>query len=70
MSNPFNARGTIDLPEGKSTIFRLSALETEGLTTLDRLPYSIRVLLENVLRHAGNGVADDEQVTGLARWKP
>ncbi len=37
---------------------------------LTRLPYSIRVLLENVLRHAGNGVTTQEHVDAVATWEP
>ena len=61
MPNPFNARASLDFAGGPATIFRLDALEAEGVAELDRLPFSIRVLLENVLRHAGNGVVDDDR---------
>src|SRR5262249_14678700 len=37
---------------------------------LDRLPFSIRVLLENVLRHAGQGAVSENHVRELARWTP
>ena len=37
---------------------------------MDKLPFSIRVLLENVLRHHGNGVVTDEHVKTVAGWKP
>ena len=47
----FGAKGTFDLADGTTgTIYRLQALEDAGLTTLSRLPYSIRVLLEAALR--------------------
>ena len=70
MTNPFNAQTTIDLPDGPATIYRLEALATAGLTDLDRLPFSIRILLENVLRHTGNGVVTEDHVRAVAGWRP
>ncbi len=70
MNNPFNAKTTIDLPEGKATIYRPAALAEQGLVDLDRLPFSIRILLENVLRHAGNGVVGEKHVAAVAGWAP
>ena len=46
----FNARSTLTTKAGKVTLYCLDALEKAGLTQLDRLPFSIRVLLESVLR--------------------
>ena len=49
--NPFGALTTIDLPEGHTSLYRLDRLEEEGIVdSLDRLPFSIRILLENTLR--------------------
>jgi len=70
MTNRFNARATLDLPEGKVAYFRLHAVQEAGLVELDRLPFSIRILLENVLRHLGNGVVTEDHVDAVARWKP
>jgi len=48
----------------------IRAIETRGFGWVDRLPYSIRVLLENVLRHEGNGVTTEEHVRAVAAWQP
>jgi len=69
-TNTFNSRSRLDLADGPATIFRLDALEAEGVAELDRLPFSIRILLENVLRHAGNGVVDERHVRAVANWRP
>ena len=45
--DPFNARHTLGTSGGDVTIYRLDALEKAGLCTLSKLPYSIRILLEN-----------------------
>ena len=58
--NPFGARGTLSLGTGSATIFRLPELERKGVGRLDRLPFSIRVLLENALRFAGRGVVTED----------
>ena len=54
-TNPFGARGTLQLGNETATVYRLAELARQGLADLDRLPFSIRVLLENALRHAGRG---------------
>jgi len=68
-TNPFGSRDTLKLPEGNATVFRLAALEKQGVTDIARLPISIRILLENVLRHAGNGVVTEDDVAYVAGWK-
>ena len=70
MTNPFDSRDTLDLSTGPATIYRLDALAKAGITDLDKLPYSIRILLENVLRHHGNGIVTDDEVALVGGWKP
>ena len=69
-ADPFGTRGELTLDGGRAVIFRLGELERKGIGALDRLPFSIRVLLENALRHAGRGFVTAEHVTALARWSP
>ena len=66
--NPFGARGTLTLGAETATIFRLPELERKGITRLERLPFSIRVLLENALRFTGRGIVTEEHVTALGKW--
>ncbi|HEX5386368.1 MAG TPA: aconitate hydratase [Gemmatimonadales bacterium] len=68
--NPFGARGTLMLGAETAVIYRLDELGRQGLADLDRLPYSIRVLLENALRHAGRGIVSEGHVRQLAGWAP
>ena len=64
--DPFGARTTIDTPLGRREIFRLASLADSG--DVANLPYSIKVLLEAVLRnHDGHGVRD-EDVHALAAY--
>jgi aconitate hydratase len=68
--NPFGTRGTLRAGSDTATIFRLPELARQGLADLERLPFSIRVLLENALRHAGRGLVTEEHVGLLGQWTP
>ncbi len=65
----YGARARLALPGGTATVFRLDALERRGLCQLDRMPYALRVLLENALRAAASGRGGDS-VARLAAWSP
>jgi aconitate hydratase len=67
--NPFGTRGTLKLDGADATVFRLPELARQGLAELDRLPFSIRILLENTLRHAGRGIVGEDHVRELAGWR-
>ncbi len=66
----FNARGTLHTDGGPLTIYRLDALEKAGVAPLDRLPFSIKVLLEAALRQADGFEITPEAVETIARWGP
>ncbi len=68
--NPFGAHGSLDIGGSKATVYRLKDLEKQGVAKLDRLPFSIRVLLENALRFVGHGVVTEEHVKLLGKWAP
>ncbi|HVN55461.1 MAG TPA: hypothetical protein VMT46_14090, partial [Anaerolineaceae bacterium] len=62
-------RSTLKAAGKEYRIYRLDGLEKQGLGRLERLPFSIRVILEAVLRHHYLGEATREDVTHLASWK-
>lgn len=70
LRDPFGARDTFSTSAGKIGIYRLSKLEQLGLCQLATLPYSIRVLLEAVLRNCDGYEVTEADVRGLAGWKP
>jgi len=70
MYDPFNARDTFDTGVGRAGIYRLTRLEGAGLMRLDALPYSIRVLLEAVLRACDGYEVTETDVKNLAFWNP
>ncbi|AGK53881.1 aconitate hydratase AcnA [Bacillus sp. 1NLA3E] len=64
----FQARASFDLNGKKYNFYRLGALEDAGLGKISRLPYSIKVLLESVLRQYDGRVITKEHVENLAKW--
>src|SRR5215207_7598398 len=69
--DPFNARSTLTTAVGSTyAYYRIAALEEQGMTQLERLPFTIRILLENALRNAGNEFVDESDVKALAGWRP
>src|SRR4029450_7050727 len=59
----------LDVGSRPYDIYRLSALADAGIGGgLDRLPYSLKVLLENMLRHHDGVRGTDDDVTALATW--
>ena len=49
-TNPFGARASLRLGSETAVVYHLDELARQGLADLDKLPFSIRVLLENALR--------------------
>jgi aconitate hydratase len=60
----------LETKKGRFTIYRLDRLEREGVTQLSRLPYSIRIMLESVLRQCNGKEIVNEDVANLAGWMP
>jgi aconitate hydratase len=69
-ANAFGSRGTLETKQGQVTIFRLDALEKAGVAPgLHRLPFSIKILLEAVLRNVDGELVTEKDVRDLAGWK-
>ena len=64
------ALSTFQTRQGSIGYYRLSFLADRGIADPSRLPLTIKVFLESVLRKAGNGVVTDEEIARLARWSP
>src|SRR3954469_6151234 len=67
--DPFQARDTFDTGSGKAAIYRLSKLQDAGLGDISALPYSIRVLLESLLRNCDGYAVTENDVRALAAWE-
>ncbi len=67
----FNTRKTFKLASGKQgTLYSLPALEAAGLGKISRLPVSIRIVLEAVLRNYDGKKISEAHVRQLANWQP
>lgn len=64
------ARSTLSTSAGDRVYYSLPHLEKEGLVKLDKLPFSIRVLLENALRSVDGYLVEEADVAAVASWKP
>jgi aconitate hydratase len=66
----FQARNILKTSHGEYVYYRLMKLQEAGLTELVRLPYSIRVMLESVLRQCNEREITRQNVINLAGWLP
>jgi aconitate hydratase len=64
----FNARTSFEANGKRYHYYRLAALEEAGIGKVSKLPYSVKVLLESVLRQYDGRVIGKEHVENLAKW--
>ncbi len=64
----FKSRKTLRVGAKTYTYFSLKAAEKNGLAGISRLPYSLKVLLENLLRHEDGRSVTKDDIEGIARW--
>jgi len=69
MTNSFGARSILEVESRSFEIFRLDALTRAGFD-VHRLPYSLRILLENLLRTEDGVIVSRDDVQTLAAWTP
>ncbi len=68
--DPFNARTTLKTSHGEYAYFSLAALANKKVGHVDKLPFSIKVLLESMLHNLDGFVVTQDDVAGLANWDP
>jgi aconitate hydratase len=67
-NDSFNCRKTLDV-EGKAYVYySLPDAEANGLKGISRLPYSMKVLLENLLRHEDGRTVTKADIAAMAEW--
>src|SRR3954465_9143800 len=64
--NSFDARGELRVGDRSFEVFRLEALQSKY--DVARLPFSLKILLENLLRTEGNGSVEAADIEALASW--
>ena len=70
VNNPFGSEAKLTSKAGDVTIYSLKRLGQLGLGELDRLPFSIKVLLESCLRNMDNFQVNEDDVKRVAAWNP
>lgn len=64
----FGARSPLETPTGSVDYYRLAKLTEMGIGHIDDLPFSIKILLENALRHIDHRLVTTEDVENIANW--
>jgi len=64
----FRSRSTLKTSQGVYTYYDLGALTRGSIGHVDRLPFSIKVLLESMLRNLDGFIVTADDVAGLANW--
>ena len=74
LQDKFGAKTTFDFVadtgSGEAVLYRLDALQEQGVADISRLPYSIKVLLEAALRQCDGYEITEDDVVALANWQP
>src|SRR5260370_11928119 len=68
--NSFGTRDKLNVGAQSFDIHRLEKLEKHGINTLAKLPFSLRILLENLLRCEDGRFVHPEDIRALAGWTP
>jgi len=66
--DPFAARQTLVVNHRNYTYYRLHALQDKGIANIDRLPFSIKILVEAVLRQFDGRAITETHISELANW--
>jgi aconitate hydratase len=66
--NSFGARSTLTVGGDKAVIYRLDSLVKQGIGHVDKLPFSMRIMLENALRHLDGREVSESDVNNIANW--
>ena len=66
--NSFDARVSLKVIDKSYEIYSLKRAEQKGLAELNRLPFSLKVLLENLLRNENGNVVSKEDIKAVVSW--
>ena len=69
-NNSFGTRQNLTAGNDSFHLYSLRALETSGYESVARLPYSLKILLENMLRREDGRFVTAQDIETLARWTP
>lgn len=66
----FSTRSTLTVHGEDYTYYSLPELQEQGIGKVDRLPYSLKILLENLLRNEDGVTVEKEDIKALLNWEP
>jgi aconitate hydratase len=69
-ANSFSARDKLSVGAQVFEVYRLEKLEEQGLGTIAALPFSLRILLENLLRCEDGRFVQADDIRALSKWTP
>jgi aconitate hydratase A / 2-methylisocitrate dehydratase len=69
-ANSFGTRDKLNVGAQEFEIQRLEKLEEQGLSHIEKLPFSLRILLENLLRFEDGRFVHANDIKSLAKWTP
>ena len=70
MDDPFGALTPLDTSGGRVNYYHIDSLTRLGVADVSRLPFSIKIVLENLLRRWDAEIVTQEDVVALAQWSP
>src|SRR4249920_4229095 len=70
MTNSFASKAQIAIGSSKVELYRLDALVKAGVGDVATLPYSLRILLENLLRYEDGKTVHPADIKAVAGWNP
>ncbi|MBU2511176.1 aconitate hydratase AcnA [bacterium] len=65
----FGSRQKIQLKSGSADFYNINKLEQDGIGKIDRLPFSIKILLEQTLRNLDGFQVNEDDIVALANWR-
>ncbi|MCL4505161.1 MAG: aconitate hydratase AcnA [Chloroflexi bacterium] len=68
LKNSFGARAQFNTGSGAAYLYRLDQLEKQGIASIGRLPFSIKIMLEAALRQCDGFEITENDVASLAKW--
>ncbi len=67
-NDPFNAKSTLSVNGSEYSYINLKSLQEQGVGNIEKMPYSIRVLLEAMVRNLDGFIVTNDDVSGLANY--
>ena len=64
------SQATLQKHKDKPSYYSMEHVNKIGMANLETLPFTIRILLENAIRHCGNEFVSQDDITSVGQWDP